>query len=68
MVHHTFSGHYALRADQWKFIPTRSGVDGSWNYQLYDLEKDPYEKHNLAHARPELVGRFDELLSRLISM
>lgn len=68
MVHHTYSGSYAFRFNNWKFIPTRSAKDGSWSYQLYDLEKDPYEKRNLADTHPELVSRFSETLDEMINM
>ncbi len=68
MVHHTFSGRYALRDNHWKFIPSRSPKDGSWSYQLYDLAKDPYEKYNLASSRPEMVSQLSETLDGLINM
>ena len=31
--------------------------------QLYDLQQDPREEHNIAHENPELVGRFSKMLS-----
>lgn len=68
MVHHTYSGAYALRSDYWKFIPVRSPTDGSWSYLLYDLRLDPYERNNLSHLHPDLVERFNNMLNELINM
>ncbi len=68
MVHHTYSGKYALRHENWKFIPNRSSKDGSWSYELYDLEKDPYERTNLAAQLPEKVTELNGVLNNLIRM
>lgn len=68
MVHHTYSGHYALRDGPWKFIPSRSAKDGSWSYQLYNLDHDPYEKTNLAERHPEKIEALKEVLEEMIRM
>lgn len=68
MVHHTYSGAYALRSANWKFIPVRSSKDGLWSYLLYDLNLDPYEKNNVSHLHPEMVKRFSNILNELINM
>lgn len=68
MVHHTYSGNFALRDREWKFIPQRSAKDGSWSYQLYRLDEDPYETHNLAEELPDKVEYYKNLLEELIRM
>ncbi|MCH5597502.1 sulfatase-like hydrolase/transferase [Niabella ginsengisoli] len=68
MVHHTYSGDYALRYGNWKFIPNRSGKDGSWSYELYDLKKDPYETKNLADEMKERTKELETILFTSINM
>lgn len=48
----------AMRQDNWKLLLMR---DGS-NLQLYDLEKDAGESHNLATTHPEIVQRLSRPL------
>jgi len=38
--------------------------DGSDELELYDLAKDPGERHNLATERPELASRLNDVLQR----
>ncbi|MBD8488488.1 arylsulfatase [Echinicola sp. CAU 1574] len=68
MVHHTYSGQYALRDGNWKFIPHRSSKDGSWSFSLFDLSNDPNEKNNLADQYPEKIKAFQVQLEELIRM
>ncbi|GAB3651558.1 arylsulfatase [Echinicola sediminis] len=68
MVHHTYSGQYALRSGKWKFIPHRSPKDGAWSFSLYDLSADRFEQNNLADRYPDKVREFKESLEKLISM
>lgn len=64
----------ALRSGNWKYIPPRKGVEEIKNMrsgnhprpQLYDLEKDPGENHNLAESRPDLVARLAEELQEIV--
>ena len=74
-VHHSFAGHFAIRQGKWKLIPRRGsgGFTSPISYragpgeakgQLYDLETDPYERHNLYADHPEVVKRLRELLRR----
>ncbi|GAB3675979.1 arylsulfatase [Actinocorallia lasiicapitis] len=48
-----FKGHWKLVG----FAPGReySKPSDKWHFELYDLKKDPGEKHDLADDRPELV-------------
>ena len=68
MVHHTYSGDFALRNGNWKFIPKRSVKDGSWSYELYDLSNDVNETRNLAGGMPEKTGELKKILFQLIRM
>lgn len=73
VIHHSYSGHFAYRQDQWKLIlalgsggwtsPKENEMPaGSPKVQLYDLNKDPGETTNLQSEKPELV---DRLLAQL---
>jgi arylsulfatase A-like enzyme len=53
--------HFTLgvREDNWKYIfDLREGVD-----ELYDLDADPNEQHNLARAQPERCARLRQRLA-----
>ena len=63
-----------VRRDQWKLILTSNRKIGRYaeshpraelRPQLFDLEKDPFEKNNLASQHPEIVA---ELVKRLRSV
>ncbi len=54
---------HAVRGDSpWKYLRSGDGVE-----ELYDLESDPHERHNLAEQRPEdarqLAATLDQLLA-----
>jgi phosphoglycerol transferase MdoB-like AlkP superfamily enzyme len=53
--------HFTLgvREDNWKYIlDLREGID-----ELYDLDRDPTEQHNLAKFEPERCARFRQRLA-----
>jgi hypothetical protein len=76
LIHHSGNGKFAIREKNWKLI---KGL-GSGGYtlpvriipkkgypkgQLYDLDRDPYEKNNLWHEEPERVDHLLKLLNKI---
>ncbi|WP_198653330.1 arylsulfatase [Actinocorallia populi] len=58
----------AVRQDGWKLVrfapgPDRPRSDSGWRTELYDLDKDPGERRNLASRHPEVVIRLSRLAS-----
>ena len=66
LIHHTYSGMYAIRDGDWKLIPHRSAKDGTWSYQLFNLRNDPYEKDNLNEQYPKKLADLKRKLDREI--
>ena len=74
-VHHSIDGSFAIRQGKWKLLLSsysggwsepRKAVVGAPEYQLYDLEKDPEEKHNLYKSNREVAQRLHDLLCRYV--
>jgi len=74
-VHHSLSGMFALRQGPWKLIQGRGSggftaprkiepKPGEPQGQLYNLDDDPSEQHNLWGERPDVVARLTALLER----
>lgn len=68
VIHHSISGHFAYRQENWKLAlargsggwtsPTEKQVEpGAPEAQLYDLTADPGEQNNLYEDRPEIVEK-----------
>lgn len=68
IIHHSISGHFAYRKGPWKLILARGS--GGWSSprenqvpggspkgQLYMIEKDRAEKHNLFEKEPGIVAQ-----------
>ncbi|RMD76474.1 MAG: hypothetical protein D6820_12670 [Lentisphaerae bacterium] len=74
VVHHSIRGEFAIRQGPWKLVECRGS--GGWSLpedqvpedappmQLYNMEEDPREQHNLYHEHPEIVERLLNLLNR----
>ena len=75
VVHHAISGAFAIRQGKWKLI-TQLG-SGGWTEpknekpepggpegQLYDMETDIVEQHNLWLEQPDVVERLTALLHK----
>lgn len=57
---HEQNGREALRCDNWKLI--RQPVVGKTVLELYDLDKDIHEDHNLAGQYPEKVTELEKMM------
>ncbi len=74
LIHHSINGSFAIRQGRWKLIlcpdsggwsdpvPGRLPPETSDRTQLYDLEADPGERHNLSESQPKLVEDLTRLL------
>jgi len=62
----SYGGQQAVWLGQrWKGIRTglkKKGVNPDLTVRLYDLDKDPSEKHDVAAAQAEVVGRIEALM------
>ncbi|MGE9271613.1 MAG: sulfatase family protein [Verrucomicrobiales bacterium] len=74
IVHHSVSGQFAYREGKWKLLLTRAS--GGWTKekmeddspaQLYDMEVDPEEQHNLYKSHPEVVDRLLNQLEDIVA-
>ncbi len=78
IVHHSISGHFAIREGDWKllFAPGSAGwseprnpaarKQGLPELQLFNLQNDISEKNNLQATEPATVARLTRLLEELI--
>ncbi|HJN90076.1 MAG TPA: sulfatase-like hydrolase/transferase, partial [Verrucomicrobiota bacterium] len=78
VIHHSVSGHFAIRKDQWKLLLCRGS--GGWSppreaeaakkklpmLQLYDLASDPRETKNLQAKYPGKVVELANGLAKAI--
>lgn len=79
-VHHSIKGEFSIRKGKWKLLLSPSS--GGWSFprpgkddaviatlprvQLYDMEADSVERHNLEAVRPEVVEELKDLLTQYI--
>jgi arylsulfatase len=63
----TWQAKWSLRTDQYKFIIARDpGLNEGPPRELYDLQADPREEHNLVDEQPELASRMETELENWI--
>ncbi|MCP5531753.1 MAG: arylsulfatase [Akkermansiaceae bacterium] len=81
IVHNTRKDDYAIRHGRWLLIDGKSGnarpVPKAWmekhktppddgsSVELYDMEEDPGQRHNLATEHPERVAEMQALLNEI---
>ena len=57
----SYKGQQAVRMGKWKGI--RMNIfEGNMDIQLFNLEDDPKEQHNLADQHPEIVRQIEEIM------
>lgn len=77
VVHHSVSGHFAIRDGKWKLNMLRGSggslkpkfikpKEGEAVFELYDMEEDPGETTNRYFDHPEVVERLTRQLARII--
>ncbi|WP_321373377.1 arylsulfatase [uncultured Draconibacterium sp.] len=77
VIHHSASGHFAIRKGKWKLNMLR-GSGGSYKpsfiepkegealYELYDMDNDPGETTNLYFEHPEIVESLKAEITEII--
>ncbi|MGS2761316.1 arylsulfatase [Sinomicrobium sp. M5D2P9] len=55
-------GKQAVRKQNWKAVRLQVKKDNNAPLELYDLGKDPEEKHNIAEKHPEIVKEMDSIM------
>lgn len=53
----------AIRTERYRLVEWRDGKGGEPEYELYDYEKDPLERENLAEKYPEIVSKLKAILA-----
>lgn len=62
---HEMGGKQAILKDQWKAVRLQVGRDPDGPLELYDLESDPNEEHNVAQSHPELTEAFSSMMEQV---
>jgi arylsulfatase A-like enzyme len=79
VVHHSSNGSFAIREGAWKLAlcpgsggwsaprPGRDDASGLPMVQLFDMEKDIGEQHNVQDEHPDVVARLTALLEKYVA-
>ncbi|MDO4879707.1 MAG: arylsulfatase [Capnocytophaga sp.] len=59
---HEMNGRQAVRYGKWKGVRLNVDDDANAPVELYNLEKDPSEKHNIAHKHPKIVKKIQQFM------
>jgi len=60
---HELGGRKAIRKDNWKLVMYNVFTPEKTSVELFDLQTDPGEEHNLANQYPDLVKDLTELMT-----
>lgn len=77
VVHHSVSGHFAIRDGKWKLNMFRGSggsleptfiapKEGEAMFELYNIEEDPGETTNLYFEHPDIVKRLTQKMTEII--
>jgi arylsulfatase A-like enzyme len=58
------SGQVAIRMGKWKGVKSNMKTDRNATWEIYDLDKDPGEKTDLAASQIALAKQFEEILKK----
>jgi len=59
---HERGGKQAILADPWKAVRLQVGKHPDGPLELYNLDSDPFEEHDVASAHPDLVEKFARMM------
>lgn len=62
MIHHGIRGRFAIRDGKWKLLMEK----GRHKRELYDLESDPSEKHNVLDEHASVANQLVEQISQIV--
>ncbi len=57
-----YGGQIAIRMGKWKGWAREINERNEVRFELYDLESDPLEEHDLAGTYPEIIGKFRQIV------
>lgn len=77
VIHHSESGHFAIREGKWKlnmFRGSGGSLKPAWiepqanepRFELYNIEDDPGETKNLFFEHPEIVNQLEAKITKII--
>jgi len=61
---HESGGRQAVRIGKWKGVRLNVSTEANPSTELYDLEKDTGEQHNIAAAHVEIVRQIDKIIQQ----